>query len=630
MKLGVEPSVKVLRPREYSSTPTYEPTVVESCLNRLKMVIDPLYFDSQRASFSWKAPGNALLCSNNAFIEASFKITSTERIDYRTQSGSTVAVSGTAGARIVASGAAGAVENAPAVRQMDKLAFGSGDAFAQAVSSVQLVINGAVLSNTRQNDYVQALDLAWIHRDVFQKRFARCGGLPTQYDSVCVSGRLSATTGAASALDGVTGDSGIEKRCINLLSATKTVSDPVANQAVRTIRIRAPVRACGIFSPVSWQDEVSEHCPLRQSCIAIPNLNSCQIDYLFSGLEECIVRNLGANAVSVELDKTNDKPTLHVEYLRLDGSRFKPSYIALPAFKINVHEPTKVTEGADATEIAADVTRDNINRILKPLMITQGYGRALTGKSAPFALDSTQTCTWQVSSAQPAPYLAFCLSKSSDQFCNDERVITNVQEYVLGANTDDHTRQEGSTQAYKLARNTNACASIRRFQLEVASSVGSYTYSSESFPFLRTRDELWADVQKYVVRDFCNNDINIWKKFNSIVLLGCQDIIRGLSTCNTSYPLQYTAKVEFGSEREFICGSAGTDDADFYGTAIQRDAIYGRPVMLEIFDKVSLKLSPGSGIVTSQNTSHSVAMSEIHMKKQQQRFDEQQMEERRQ
>ena len=227
MELSREARAKIVRPREYDSTPEYEPTVVESCLNRFKMVIDPLFFDSQRASFSWKAPGNALVCSNNAFIEASFKITTHGRVDYSTQSGPTLQLAEARGATLEDAHSAGGALATVLVRDIDKLAFASGDGFSQALSSIQLVVNGAVLSNTRQKDYVQALDLAWIHKDVMQKRFSRVGGLPTQYDSVCVSGRSFAHDfgGAASSIvNAYTGDSGIEKRCINLLSATTSVT----------------------------------------------------------------------------------------------------------------------------------------------------------------------------------------------------------------------------------------------------------------------------------------------------------------------------------------------------------------------------------------------------------------------
>ena len=74
-------------------------------------------------------------------------------------------------------------------------------------------------------------------------------------------------------------------------------------------------------------------------------------------------------------------------------------------------------------------------------------------------------------------------------------------------------------------------------------------------------------------------------------------------------------KIQFGSEREFITGSAGSPvAANGRGPSVLRDSIFGRPVMLEIFDRVSLKLSPGSAIVTSQNLSHSQAMANLTMR----------------
>jgi len=176
MEVAQGPPVKIIRPREYDSTPVYEPSITESCLNRFRMQIDPLYFDKQRASFSWKAPGNSLLASNNCFIECSFKITTPpfRRLDYRTQTAPTVQIRD-ADTGLAGVGGDGGAEHNPAILQAVKLAFASGCGFSQALTNVQLIVNGAALSNSRQNDYVQALDLAWLSKTTMQKRFSRCG-----------------------------------------------------------------------------------------------------------------------------------------------------------------------------------------------------------------------------------------------------------------------------------------------------------------------------------------------------------------------------------------------------------------------------------------------------------------------
>ena len=635
MEIAQEASVKVLRPREYDSFPTFEPTLVESCLNRFKLVVDPLYFDAQRASFSWKAPGNGLVCSNNAFIEMSFDVQATGAIDIKSMSGplsredNDIDIAAAIGADL-----SGAAETSQA-RDGMKLCFGAGDAFAGAISSVQLVANGAVLSNTRLNDYANTLDECWVHESVMQKRFSRCGGAPDRYDTVCVSGRSFAAdakaTKVGSVIEGYTADSGIARRCENLLQSTFKLSEKAGPSKLssRKIRVRAPLRACGIFSPVSWADEVSESCPWRQSTIAIPNLNSVQIDLLFQNLEDCIVRNIGAlgTNVSVTLDRDVDKPTLHVEYLRLDGSRFKPKFLALPAFKIAVHDPNNTTENnCHAVGFPAAATKASINRILKPLIMPRGYGRGIKGRDASFLQDSFITCQWKISSAQVAPYIAFMMQKTSDMYAHATARVVGGPDLADAAAvaTGGNAKANGdftAFSAYNLVRNTNANASIQKFELEIASTVGSYTYSSETFPFLRSRDELWADVTKYTVRDFARNDIGVWKRAKSVVLLGAQDFVRGLTSPNTAYPIQYTARIQFGNERCYLDGNAATaigagqDDTELFGAIIHKDYIAGRPVMLEIFDKVSLKLSPGAGLVTSQNSSHSAAQSEIHMRR---------------
>ena len=73
MQSQAEPiqEISVYRDPRYSSYPRWKPEVVESCLGVFKMKIDALSFDSQRASFSWKAPGLGLLCQNQIFLEAS-------------------------------------------------------------------------------------------------------------------------------------------------------------------------------------------------------------------------------------------------------------------------------------------------------------------------------------------------------------------------------------------------------------------------------------------------------------------------------------------------------------------------------------------------------------------------------
>ena len=226
-------------------------------------------------------------------------------------------------------------------------------------------------------------------------------------------------------------------------------------------------------------------------------------------------------------------------------------------------------------------------------------------------------CEWQVTSAQVASYLAFVCQKSSDVYvlggdaAEDSRGKTvSDWDYTAGALPGGSaTTQNAGLQNYFMARNTNACAAIQQFSLEVMSSVGSYTYSSEKYPYIRGRHELFRDVLRHTCPGYLKGDITTWKKHCCIVLLSSSDFIRGLTTNGTSFPVQYSVKIRFASEREYISGAAAVGHAaTSTGFAVLRDCIHGEPVMLEIFDKAEIRLSPSSGIASSMNISHSTGM----------------------
>ena len=61
------------RPSEYSVQPQYRPTVVESHLSKYVLEIDPLAFDQDRASFSYRSPGLGTLQSSQVELSQSNK-----------------------------------------------------------------------------------------------------------------------------------------------------------------------------------------------------------------------------------------------------------------------------------------------------------------------------------------------------------------------------------------------------------------------------------------------------------------------------------------------------------------------------------------------------------------------------
>jgi len=177
--------VSVYRPEHYRIAPLWRAEVTESCINRYKMLVDPLSFDKQRASFSLRAPGVGTICSPNAFIEASFKISYPGHADYKTMLSPILQL---VNIRDVVNQGEVAQTEQYNVGYGVKCCYGSGDAFGRSITNYQLVVNGASISNARGNLYKQVLDRCWYSDDTFQRRFSQCGGRQDQYDSVCCSG----------------------------------------------------------------------------------------------------------------------------------------------------------------------------------------------------------------------------------------------------------------------------------------------------------------------------------------------------------------------------------------------------------------------------------------------------------
>ena len=163
-------------------------------------------------------------------------------------------------------------------------------------------------------------------------------------------------------------------------------------------------------------------------------------------------------------------------------------------------------------------------------------------------------------------------------------------------------------QNYFLCRNTDACASIEQFSLEIQSSVGAYTYSDDSYPFLKTRQDLFRDHLRYCADDYLGGDFDSWSRHQCILLLGCDSFIRGLATDKSAFPVSINAKVAFASRRQYIDGHACADEDAPSKIGVFRDVVQGTPVMLQLYPGGSLALTASSGVLSSQNLGHAQAM----------------------
>ena len=157
--------------------------------------------------------------------------------------------------------------------------------------------------------------------------------------------------------------------------------------------------------------------------------------------------------------------------------------------------------------------------------------------------------------------------------------------------------------AQYLMRITSRNASIDKFELSIQSAAGNYTFANGDFPYLRSRSELYRDIRKHVNLDY--PDEGIWDKHESCIILHVSDFARSLSSDGTSYPCSFSAKVRFVNKAQHIFGRGAGGSCDGNGIYPLQDAIFGTPLMIGLFPRQSLTLSPSSGILASQNISHS-------------------------
>ena len=633
----------VERAAEYSVQPQYRPTVVESHLSKYVLEVDPLAFDQDRASFSYRSPGLGTLQSSQVELAFTIKIESKQQIGYVSTMGPQLML---VNRQAAVGGTAGGYTNAMATSHIGpscKLAFGSGDCIQKCIASLQIIVNGAAIAQSRQRDYMRSLQKCWFDKSVFQKRFAMAGGTPQQYDATAIQGELLDPVGGRSkVVAGFTGDTGVRDQLKNLLACTIElkngegggVNDGTGTD-IRYYRIRTKINGTGLFSPLGRGDRVSSSCPYRQSARALPHMNVVSINILFSDLFKGLVRNLstwidgvngtiaggGANDIVVSFPPAADgghEAKLFVEFLRLPSWRQQNEVALLQTFRVAVHDPTNDTV-VNTTTFHSECL-DGPNAIDKVLVACgqdryQGQGAAFRNTGAAGVAGqapSYRECIWNGLTSAQLPQFAFCvLEKSLDTTCHGNISNQNI-EFLSDAseagrigNGLRNDRLSPTQQIQYAARNTDGNAAITQFSLEIMSVQGSYVYSARRWPWLKTRSDLYRDVAKYCVDSY--DDMDTWFKNNCIILLGVAEFAKGISTSGCSFPCTFKVKARFENMRNYVDGYACVSLTGNTLAACQ-DLIYGRPIFGMIFPQQSLQINASSALLSSQNISHSSAI----------------------
>jgi hypothetical protein len=526
-----------------------------------------------------------------------------------------------------------------------KICFSSGDAVFKNLTNYQLVINGASVSNSSQQYYKRSLDQCFIPDSVWKTRYSMAGGQYQKYDCQPVSGETYSAQsfsaaggarvpyGADPKVVAWSADSGVQSRVEGLLGCITGVLAVDGEKDVYKVTVRAPISGVGVFNPLSPDDDMSSACPLQRSLFALCHCNNIQLDFLYESLKQGIFRNLtsrlpgGGDALATADVAGGFKvrlmgsgagevsPQIHSRWLRLSSWRSIPDVITCSTYRNTVHRASKETSGDGNTVASIPAAILEGATSVPNAIAPSGFGRRVDARCAQRVTDRYLDVEYRaIQAAQCPTYVFFCLQKDSKIFCLEddaaEKAISNYSTYAAGAPAGVNAARDGQSSGlrnYFYARNTDSNAAIMNFSMEIQSSVGSYTYASDTeYPFIKTKFELWRDHVKNCCKDYCSSDINIWQKNNSCLLLHASDWLRGLTTTNTAFPVQFNCRVRYENKREFIDGNAASSDRGL--TPVLHDLIGGTPVMVMLYPNTSLTLTASSGAASAANFSHSAGL----------------------
>jgi hypothetical protein len=321
------------------------------------------------------------------------------------------------------------------------------------------------------------------------------------------------------------------------------------------------------------------------------------------------------NAIKVTFPAGKPNAKLYVEYLRLPSWRLQDGTAVVQTFRIACHDPSSQSyDGSPAFPEAlldAGVPGYPAMAGVLPCKGIDRFGL----RAAPYRTPGHRECYWSgVVAAQLPQFLFVVLEKSMDMTCHSnlhDRKWNNAQLPIamdhFPAHGDGEQLLDASRRNQYLARNSDGNAAITRFSLEIMSTQGSYIYSSENWPFIKNRSDLYRDTQKYCIDSF--DDMDTWFKHNCIVLIGVSEFAKGISSSGTSFPCSFNVRARFENFRQFVDGfgcCSGAIQAGGLGAA--QDVIMGRPVLGFIYPQQALQLNASSGLLSSQNISHSSAV----------------------
>jgi hypothetical protein len=188
----------------------------------------------------------------------------------------------------------------------------------------------------------------------------------------------------------------------------------------------------------------------------------------------------------------------------------------------------------------------------------------------------------------------------------DTRVHINERlsgKATAAATQTDTFNQEIATRY--LVQNTCSNAALMQIAITVQSAVGSFSFKSKSYPWLRDRDDLWRVHSQNCCDSYIQAGRGKWQDRASCALLSVSDWLLGLQTSpGTIFPIILDIEAVFANRAALASGLCFTN-GQTKGQQVRDDFIVGQPVIVGLFNQQILSIASSSAVISSQAFSQS-------------------------
>ena len=495
------------------------------------------------------------------------------------------------------------------------LVFADGDAFTSCCSSMNLVFNGTSVSLNRCNYFWRDYLKCMVAGEDAARIYKTAGGGYDKYDQRPVRVGLAAIDNdhdGASAVAGITQDSGINERSKTLYSLTvgqakaAEQGQAAAAQAtgfIREVQISVPV-PIPPFNP--WRGyAMPASSPYTKCPLAIPHLSAGGLDFLLEDFASSFIRRLGSSLAGAHLNHGGNtidtkvtvrlvanSAELELKYYRLSHTRaLKESY------RFNIWQAQTFLGPKPIADAGGSfVDRDYASESGLPVVGMKPVGKDIkttnagnTALSLLSNVKSSQSITFEtINLAQVPSYLLISVPKLNSSYSLSGDAV-------------------GKAAVYNLSRNL----SIRNIRIIVNSARGAIEKSADVDTGFIDAERLWEMTKENCnSKYFVDGGFRAWRDHNCAILLSSPQFAPGLQACDgVAYPVQIQIEMEvenrsvdISCEASFKPGLAAQNGDGVKNCArVCGDVIQGQAQCTAFYQKVVLATTETAATVNSMN-----------------------------